>query len=106
MTTKKAQRQWDRTPDLALPEERALLDELLKVRPDMGPLRISSREGPGFGEFRSAVTLCYRMVGCFIIDVKWIRAEIESCKEAARKERRRARYRGRQEALRDTAAYI
>lgn len=106
MATKKAQAAWDRTADNALPEERALLEELRKARPDFGPLKISRRDGPNFGDFHTVVTLGCKRLGCFVMDVKWIREEIKRCKEDARKARREQRQRGRQQALLDLGAGI
>ena len=90
--TKKAQKIWDRMNDNSLQEERIILDKLIEVRPDMAPLKITSRDGPGIGQF-STVTTLGKNVGCYVMDLVWIRAEIRRCRcELTKTKKREASY--------------
>lgn len=106
MRREKLERQWERMSDVALPEERALIARLLKARPDMAPVKMTSRDGPGYGQFSSLTKKRRYSFGSFIIDVAWIEEEIARCRKQAAAERRAARKAGRQEALTNIGAGI
>lgn len=77
-------RSWE-SPDLATPTERKWLNKLEKERPDMAPMKITSREGPETGQFRTVTKLLRSRLhgsafGCFCMDLNWIKQEVRRCR--------------------------
>lgn len=81
MRTKLVQKRWDKLPDLSTPKERIMLDKLIEVRSDMAPLKITSRNGPETGQFDTVTTVGRRILGCYCIDMIWIKQETKRCRK-------------------------
>lgn len=99
MPTKSAQKRFDSMRDLSTPRERKWLDRFGRIRFGSGRYKITSRCGPGDGQFRWLTVLGPRFIGSMPASLDWIVAEVR--REEARNRRERDR-----RAVLETGAYI
>ncbi len=80
-------RKWEKIQDLSTPPIRELLDELLQVRPDMAPLKLTSDPVETILAC-STLMRCrgHGYIGCYMLSLAWIRQEIQRKRQQLQEE--------------------